>query len=441
MHAMASGVFARPPASRSSRPDAGCGHRGHHGDFQRRQPDPLRTAVVPGALKDLKPPTYGTNVAFNVSPLVEEITSAVRPILLTLLAAVMAVLLIACVNVTNLLLARSIHRRAEFALRAALGAGLGRLLRQVLVESVLLAAMGGIVELAVAASGLDGLVALSPPGLPRAGAIRVDAAVLLFSLAITALVGATVGMAPALQVARCNPQQDLRHGSRTIGRGHSRLRGALVVGEVALALVLLVGSGLLFRSLKQVFALPTGFDPSHMLTMQLQPGGRRGVDRNATHQYYEQVLAAVRRTPGVVGASITSQLPLSGDRDESGVHFESHPNATSSCFRYAVSPEYLRTMRIPLRAGRLFEHRDGAGRPLVALISESLARRRFPTESPIGRRLRIGPADGPLYTVVGIVGDLKQVSLVASDSDAVYTTAAQWLFPERTMSLVVRGES
>ena len=140
-----------------------------------------------------------------------------------------------------------------------------------------------------------------------------------------------------------------------------------------------------------------------------------------------------------MSASTTSQLPLSGDRDEFGVRFESHPNAGSSCFRYAVSPDYLRTMRIPLLAGRSFDDGDDAGRPLVALISESLARRQFPTESPIGRHLRIGPADGPPYTVVGVVSDLKQVSLVASDSDAVYTTAAQWLFPEQAMSLVVRA--
>jgi putative ABC transport system permease protein len=261
----------------------------------------------------------------------------------------------------------------------------------------------------------------------------------MFSLAVTALVGVTVGMVPALQVARCDPQQELRYGPRTIGRGHRRLRGALVVGEVALALVLLVGSGLLFRSLQRVFAVPTGFDPSHVLTMQLQPGASRTIDRNATHHYYEQVLGAVRQVPGVESASITSQLPLSGDHDEFGVHFEAYTNAGSSCFRYAVSPDYLRTMRIPLRTGRPFEDRDDAGAPLVSLISESLARRRFPTGSPIGQRLRIGPTDGPLYTVVGVVGDLKQVSLVAGDADAVYTTAPQWLFPERTMSLVVRA--
>ena len=160
------------------------------------------------ALKELKPPTYGANVMFNVSPLAEEITGAVRPTLVTLLTAVIAVLLIACVNVTNLLLARGVHRRAEFALRAALGAGRGRLLCQVLVESLLLAAMGGIVGLAVASFGLDALVALSPPGLPRAGAIRVDATVLLISLAITVLVGVTVGLVPALQVAHSDPQQD-----------------------------------------------------------------------------------------------------------------------------------------------------------------------------------------------------------------------------------------
>jgi putative ABC transport system permease protein len=379
---------------------------------------------------------------FLVTSLHDDLTRSVKPALLAFVGAVLLVLLIACVNVTNLLLARGAQRRGEFALRAALGAGGGRLIRQLLTESLLLAALGGAAGMALAALGVRALVALSPPDLPRAGAIGVDGAVLGFGLAVTALVGVAFGLTPALQAARGDPLQGLQPGTRRTAGGHRRLRGALVVAEVALALVLLVGSGLLWRSLQRLFAVDAGFDASRLLTMQVRTSGHRFESDSTIAHFFAQALEAVRGLPGVTAAGITSQLPLSGDLDEYGAKFEAGPTrpaAGYSVFRYAVSPGYLEAMHIPLRLGRALDERDGPGSARVALISQSLARRRFGTESPLGQRMRIGPLDAPPYTIVGVVGDVRQVSLALSETDAVYTTTGQWLFRDNTMSLVVKA--
>jgi len=392
--------------------------------------------VGQAVLNELRPATYG-DVEFAAVPLGDDVTRAVRPALLAILGAVTLVLVIACVNVTNLLLARVVQRRGEFALRAALGAGSRRLMRQLLTESLLLAAIGGVVGIAVAALGVRALVALSPPGLPRAGAIRVDGSVFAFGFAITTLIGLAFGSVPALHAARSDPHLDLQRASRHATGRHRRTRGALVVAEFALAFVLLVSSGLLLRSLERLFAVDVGFDSSQLLTMQVQTSGHRFDDDRATHRFFEQALAAARRVPGVRAAALTSQLPFSGDRDEYGVRFDSSPEGFST-FRYAVSPGYIETMRIPLRRGRLLDERDRAGAPLAALINESFAKRRFRDVDPLGRRLSIGPVDG--YTIVGVVGDVKQMSLMPSDSDAVYITASQWRFADGAMSLVLRTD-
>jgi predicted permease len=386
------------------------------------------------------PETYDPETQFAVTPLHDELTRAVKPALLAILGAVALVLVIACVNVTNLLLARGVSRRGEFALRAALGAGRVRLVRQLLTESVLLAVAGGLAGVALAILGVRGLIALSPPGLPRAGAIRVDAIVLIFAAAVTTIVGLAFGLMPALQAARNNPHQELQLGSQRTAGAHHRTRRILVVAEVALALVLLVSSGLLWRSLGRLFAVPLGFEPARILTMQLQIVGHRFDEAVAKQRIFDRTLEAVRHVPGVVSAGFTGQLPLSGDRDEYGAHFEATPTQpadTYGVFRYAVSPGYIEAAGIPLRAGRLFDEHDDAAAPRVALISASLAAARFQGSSPIGQRLGIGPA-GP-FTIVGIVGDVRQVSLAMSDAQAVYISAAQSWFPDNPRSLVVRA--
>ena len=393
----------------------------------------------PAIRSEYRPETYAPNAAFTAVALRDDVTRAVKPALMAVVIAVTLVLLIACVNVTNLLLARGVHRRGELALRAALGAGKGRLIRQLLTESVLLSALGGAAGMLVAWFGLQALHALSPANLPRADAIAFNPAVFGFGLAITTLLGLAVGAIPAVHAARSDPHDALQHGSPRSTGAHGRLRASLVVAEVALALVLLVGSGLLLRSLQQLFAVPAGFETSHLLTMQVQTSGRRFDPDGATVQFFTQVLDAVRRVPGVTAVALTSQLPMSGDDSEYGLRLDGSQDGYS-VFRYAVTPGYIETMGVPLLHGRTLDERDRAGAPPVALVNESLAKSKFGGRDAIGQRVHIGPTDRPPYTIVGIVGDVRQMSLTLGPPDAVYTTSSQWIFTDPVMSLVVRGQ-
>lgn len=393
-------------------------------------------------LKEQHPVSYGRHVQFITSSLQDDLTRSVKPALLAVLGAVLLVLVIACVNVTNLLLARGVQRRGEFAMRAALGAGRSRLIRQLLTESLLLAAIGGAVGIAVAKLGVRALVTISPVGLPRVGTIGIDSSVFAFGLGITTLIGLLFGLTPALQAARSDPNRDLQQGARSIAGGNRRTRGALVTAEVALALVLLICSGLLLRSLERLIAVTPGFDSSNMLTMQVQTSGHRFDDNDSTFRFFDQALEAVRHVPGVTTAGMSSELPLSGDLEEYGAHFEATPTQTAdsdSVFRYAVTPGYLETIRIPLLRGRLLNDHDRSGAPRVVLISESIAKLRFPGVDPIGKRIGIGPDDGQPFTIVGVVGDVKQMSLALNQSEAVYISESQSWFADSAMSLVVRG--
>ncbi len=380
-----------------------------------------------------------------INPLQNEITGAVRPALLATLGAVILVLIIACVNVTNLLLARGAQRSGEFAVRSALGAGRPRLLRQLLTESLLLALIGGTLGMLLAEFGVRILVALSPPMLPRIGAIRLNGTVLAFGIGMTTLIGLLVGLVPAIYASRGNLQQTMQQNSQRTTGGHQFTRRLLVVVEFALALALLVSAGLLMRSLQRLFSISPGFNISRMLTLQVQTSSRK-YDKDGSIRFFNQAVDAVRQVPGVSAAALTSQLPLSGDLDEYGVQFESLQNGKTeggySAFRYAVSPEYLETIGIPLLRGRLLNAQDTSTAPLAVVLSESLARHKFPnSEDPIGRRLHVGPADGPWYVVVGVVGNVKQASLALNESDAVYVTLEQWRFADPALSLIVRSRS
>ena len=400
-----------------------------------REIDALANAV----LQERRPETYGPNVKFVIASLQDEVTRSIKPALVAVVGAVALLLVIAGVNVTNLLLARGAQRRSEFAVRAALGAGRGQLIRQVLIESLLLAFVGGAVGLVLAAFGVDALKALSPPGLPRAEAIGLDRTIFLFALGSSALVGVLVGLIPALHISRDNLQIDLQQNSSRIVGGHQWTRRALVVTEVALALVLLISAGLLWRGLNHLFAINPGFNASRLLTMQVQVSDRR-FNKETNDHFFAQALESVRQVPGVMSAAFTSQLPLSGDDDEYGVSEGNDPKAAYNVFRYAVSPGYFETIDLPLRRGRLLNAHDTALAPLALVISESLAQRMFPNQDPLGRRVHVGPTDMPWFTIVGIVGDVKQASLALSETDAVYSTQMQWYFPDNTMSLVVRAQ-
>ena len=387
-----------------------------------------------------RPRWASLRLGFIANSLQDEITRGVKPALFTIFGAVILVLLIACVNVTNLLLARGVQRRGEFALRAALGAGHSRLIRQLLTESLLLAAMGGVAGTAVAMLSVRALVALSPSELPRVAAIGLDGTVFAFGLGVTTLIALAFGLIPALHAAHSDPHRDLQQASRRLAGGPGRLRGALVVAEVALALVLLVSTGLLLRSLQRLFAVPVGFDSPHLLTMQVQTSGHRFDDHSARRRFFEQALEAVRNVPGVASAAFTSLLPLSGDQyGEYGAQFEKDKGAYD-VFRYVVTPGYFVTMGIALRRGRLLDAHDGADAPPAVLISESLAKSEFPGQDPIGQRLHVGPVNRPWYIIVGVVGNVKQASVALSNPDAVYITMNQSWFADEMMSLVVRAQ-
>jgi len=409
-------------------------------DQARRELDVIARSPVP---EFHRPPYASMQQGLVLTSLQDQSTAGVRPALLGVLGAVALLLLIACVNVTSLMLARGARRRGEFAMRAALGASRRRMIRQLLAESLLVALVGAALGVVIAVAGVRALLALAPANLPRARAIGVHGAALAFTLGITTLVGVAVGVIPALQAASDDARAALREASHRFASRHVARR-VLVVTEVALALVLLVGAGLLLRSLERLFAVSPGFDASHVLVMQVQTSGRR-FDDAGTRRFFIDAAGAVRRVPGVERASFTTQLPLSGVGliDAYGVTFErtQHTPSQTAAFRYGVSPGYFETMGIPLIRGRLFDEHDlqpSVMRPVV--ISEALAKREFSGLDPIGQRLRFGgPADRPWDVVVGVVGDVKQRSLATTDGEAVYVVAAQWLWADPAQWLVVRA--
>ena len=388
-----------------------------------------------------------------VNSLQQDIAHTVKPALLAILGAVFLLLAIACVNVINLVLARSAQRRGEFAVRNALGASRPRIVRQLTTESLLLASFGGVLGVGLAFGGVRAIVALSPAGLPRLDAISVDPAALLFALAITTLIGVIAGLVPALHITRYQLQAGLQKNSRHAAGDHSFARRALVVSEVALALILLVSAGLLLHSMKRLLAVDPGFEPSRLLTLQVQSFGHRfdnpspvsGVGDRARWLFFEQSLDAVRNLPSVEHAAFTSLLLLSDDPQVDavyGAHFEGdEPNAGSNVFRYAISPGYCQTMGIPLRAGRFLNEHDNAAAPHVAMISDSLARSRFPHGDALGKRLKVGPDTQPWFTIVGIIGNVKQTSLALDEAAAVYIPTEQSWFADDTLSFVIRARS
>ncbi len=391
-----------------------------------------------------RPPWADLKQGLRLEALQAAVVRGVRPALLAIVGAVLLLLAVAGANVTNLLLARAAQRSGELALRATLGAGRARLARQLLTESVLLAGLGGTVGVALALVGVRALVGLAPSGLPRADAIGVNGYALAFALVLTMLVALAVGVAPAALAAR----RDLRAGAASRARATSahHLRRSLVVGEVGLALVLLVGAGLMLRSLQHLFAAAPGFEASHVLTMEVVAAGHTYDSDAARQRFFEEAVESVRHVPGVTAAAFSSQLPLSGDLDAYGIAFESiprgDPNDYGSALRYTVTPGWFAAMRIPLRRGRLFDDRDRPGTPQAVLINASLARRLFSHRDPIGQRVRMGPALGqpglPAGIVVGVVGDVKQTSLALGDEDAFYVPMGQWSWVDNVQSLVVR---
>jgi putative ABC transport system permease protein len=404
--------------------------------------------ALAGRFTEQYPQEYPTGLGWRptIEPLAEQVVGDVRPALLILLGAVGFVLLIGCANVANLLLARATAREREIAVRSALGGSQGRLVRQLITESLVLALVGGALGLLLAGWGASALGRLATLYLPRAGEIELSLPVLGFTAFLILLTGVGFGLIPALQAARPDLQSVLKDAARgaSAGAPRARMRAVLVVAEVAIALMLLAGAGLLLRSFQRLMAVEQGFDPERLLTLQVwlpvpnDNASGRFFTQEQKLGFYERALEAVRAVPGVREAALTSQLPLRGRRS-AGFRIEGRPVRSDETppgaeFRM-VSPNYFAAMGIPvLRGEGLPELADSLSSRKV-LVNRTLAQKYWPGEDPIGRRIRFG-FDSTWLTVNGIVGDVRQMGLGEPPKEEVYVSY-RWSAGQE-MSLVVR---
>ena len=399
----------------------------------------------------------GSGWGMFVVPLKEQIVGNVRPALLVLLGAVAFVLLIACVNVANLLLAQASAREKEISIRAAMGAGRARIVRQFLTESMVLAVVGGALGLFLAYWGVYALRLLVPENFPRMNEVGVDPLVLFFTFGISLLTGLVFGLAPTWHVGRANLGDALKETgqSTSAARGTRRLRGILAVSEIALAALLLVGAGLLIRSFQHLLEVNPGFEPQHLLSMKLSPPAKTYPDGRPLNAFYQQVLDRVRAIPGVQAAGAVSQLPLSDSYSSGSIYFEQ--TSVPDLPRYAplnnlpfieadqrtAIPGYFQAMQIPLVSGRFLTEADAMDTPLVAVVDQDFARRFWPNEDPIGKHIAVDtvPNSNPLMplwrTVVGVVGHVKHYGPDVVGREQTYFPLTQLSF-DRTMYLAVR---
>ena len=379
-----------------------------------------------------------------VTPLEESLVAGLRLSLLVLLAAVGFVLLIACANVANLLLARATAREKEMALRKALGASPMRLVRQLLSESLLLAILGGALGVAIAAAVMPLLRSISPGALPRIREARMDPAVLLFSVLLCALTAILFGLAPAVEAARRQIHESLKEGVRgsSIGAGRGRLRALLVALEMATALVLIAGAGLLMESFAHLLHVNLGFSPQGVMTFPLTLPASRYAQPEQQTEFYTQLLERVRAVPQVRSAGLVSFLPLSGGYRLSYFCFEGQVcrglGKDPLVAFWQVTPGYFETMRTPLLRGRLFSERDISGGAPVVIVNETAARHYWPNENAIGKHVA-GSRDLVGREVVGVVADVKFSTLNAKSADQLYIPLEQ--MPYATMTLVVRSDA
>jgi putative ABC transport system permease protein len=387
----------------------------------------------------------------NIIPLREQMVGDIGPTLWTLLGAVLFVLLIACANVASLLLARAGSRDREIALRLALGAKPARLLRQLLTESVLLALAGGLLGLALAAGSISVLQKFGPSNLPRLAEINIDWRVLAFTLVVSVATGVVFGLAPALLILRGDLNSVLKTGSRGNTGSHSRARwrNALVVSEIASCVVLLAGAGLLIRSFTRLENVNPGFRPDHVLTMQIAlPETRYSGQKIGL--FYQQLVERLHALAGAQYAGIARNLPLSGADASLNFVIENRPvesSAEQSRAKYrAASADYFAALGIPLVRGRYFDRTDGEKTPGIVIINNTMARRFWPGEDPVGKRMKAGFNGSQWCTIVGIVGDVKHTGLDAETNAEMYYHYLQippelMGFVEGTMTLVLHTQA
>lgn len=400
-------------------------------------------------------PNVREGIGADLRFLREDVIRDVRPALLILLSAVGFVLLIACANAANLLLARALGRSREVAVRSALGADRLRLIRQFLTESVVLSLLGGALGLLVAVALIPFLIALSPGNLPQLDDVGLDLPILLFTLAVALITGIVFGLTPALQASRVSFSQTLKEGSRGVvgGRGSQRLRNLLVASEVALAMILLIGAGLMMRSLLLLQRVDPGFRADHLLILDLELPRAKYSDDSQQIAFFQQAVNRLKELPGVKGVGAVSDLPFSQSVSKQLFTIEGRPARTmtdvpASDYRQ-ISPEYIEAMEIRLVRGRDFQPQDQPGAVPVVLVNETLARRYFPGEEAVGRKIRLGapenlePSEGeasPWLTIAGVVRDVRNTGLNQPAEPEIYALHQQADSARSSMSIAVRTE-
>lgn len=384
----------------------------------------------------------------HVTPLVDVLLGPVRTTLSVLSLGVFALLLVACFTVANLLILRANDRAREIAVRSALGVSPGRMARQLITESVLLALAGGVAGLLPAFATVRLLATSGPSQLPRLHQIALDERSILFAFGLIVSSAVLFGLAPMRQLLRRDLAAEIHGGTRAT-EGASRLRSALVATNVAMAAVLLIGSGLLVRSLLGLLAVNPGFDPARVLTLQVSLAGPEfQVDDSAqaivaTVSFYDRALAAIRALPGVTAAAGVTSLPLGGNLDSYGLHIESrplaNPEAAPEADRFVVTPGFFEALSIPLVRGRVLNETDAQTAPKVVVVNERVARELFPGEEAIGHRLMLGPANAEPRTIVGVVRDVAHGGLDRAPDYQVYVPQSQWAWAETGLTLAVRS--
>ena len=379
----------------------------------------------------------------RLTPLRESLMGSTRTPLLVLLGAVGCVLLIACTNVANLLLARAATRRKEMAIRLALGAGRSRLMRQLLTESVVLGLAGGAAGLLIAAWGLDLLIGILPSkeAFQLPVEFRIDRAVMFFTLAISVLTGIVFGLAPAWQASRPDVNEWLKEGGRAgSGRGHQRTRSALIIGEIAVALVLLIGAGLLVQSFVRLTRVDLGYDPKGLLTMWVSAPFSRYPNEETKARFYKRLLERVSQVPGAEGVTSSSEAWFGLLNFQFNIEDDPLPTGDATVRYSSVAPGYFNVLKSQLRAGRDFDDHDDARSPSVAIVNEALARRYFPDSDPIGRRIVLGYLGRRMVReIVGVAADIKQEELGSPTKPEMYVPYQQ--VPWFGAALVIRTAS
>lgn len=390
-------------------------------------------------------PDPDKNIGVALAALREEMVGHVRPMLLVLLAAVGFVFLIACVNVANILLARSIGRAQEFAIRSALGASRGRLVRQLLVESTLLAFAGGTLGLLLAAWGTGAGLSVLPETLPRANAVRVDAHVLAFTVVVSVLAAVLFGLAPILQISGVAVQKVLKEQARGARGPNQNIQRAFVAVEVALAVVLLIGAGLTIRSLATLWSVNPGFDPRNVLSFTVGlPGSTEKGTPDQIRAYFNRLTDAIAGIPGVAAGSRTAgMIPMAGDNEVGfWIEGQAQPPTESempNALNYLVGPDYLKAMGIPLLRGRFITSQDNIHSSFVAVIDERFAREYFPNRNPVGEHIHLAGLE-ELFEVVGVVGHVDQNGLDEDERSTriqLYTSIAQ--IPDKFISAMAKS--